>query len=122
MRMKAGQTERAQRLLLIANELAAEHPLVPQNQAAAKELLAQAKQKLIPPIPKPVVEQAGKIFVEAARTDPKAWEVASDFMNYRSILNSRISLNNGIILQAQPVSQKPRTTCFGRLGKRTCHL
>lgn len=63
--------------------MAASQPDRPQNQAEAREVLSEAKQKSIP-IPKKVVEQTGKTFIEASRRDPKAWDVALEFFNYRS--------------------------------------
>jgi hypothetical protein len=62
-------------------------PLKSQNQKAAQELLTQARQKLVPPIPATVIEQAGMSFIEAAEKEPSAWGTALDFLNYRSTLN-----------------------------------
>jgi hypothetical protein len=67
--------------------ISSSQPLKSQNQKAAKELLVQARQKLVPPIPEAVVQQAGMSFIEAAETDPSAWGIALDFLNYRSSLN-----------------------------------
>jgi len=67
--------------------ISASQPGIAQNQKAAKELLAQAKQKLIPPIPESAVEQAGKNFIEASKSEPKAWGIALEFLSYRSSLN-----------------------------------
>jgi hypothetical protein len=66
---------------------AANQPLKKQNQDAAKELLAQAKKKLTPPIPEATVQQAGGNFIEASSQDQGAWKVALDFVSYRSWLN-----------------------------------
>jgi len=61
---------------------ASSRPEKPENQAAAKQLLADAAQKSIS-IPPAILEQAGKSFIDAARKDPKAWD-ALDFVSYRS--------------------------------------
>lgn len=63
------------------------NPARTQNQDQAKDLIQQARQKTIPPIPESVVEQAGDSFIEAAPNTPKAWDVALDFVSYRSFLN-----------------------------------
>jgi len=69
--------------------IASSQPTRKQNQDAAKEILAEARQKAIPAISALIVEQAGKSFIEAARTEPKAWDVALDFVAYRSGLAGR---------------------------------
>jgi len=55
-----------------------------QNQAAS--LLGQAKLNGIR-LPEPVIQYAGTRFIEAAETEPSAWKIALDFLNYRSTLN-----------------------------------
>jgi hypothetical protein len=67
--------------------IASSAPTVPRNQAAAKELLAQAYQKSIPALPESVVQQSGNSFIEASAKDHKAWNVALEFVSYRSSLN-----------------------------------
>jgi hypothetical protein len=88
------ETDTRDRLTQIDNQMvslralvAANQPLRKPNQDAARELLAQARRKSIPPIPAPVVEQAGMSFIEAARTDTGAWKVALEFASYRTVLN-----------------------------------
>jgi hypothetical protein len=70
--------------------LAASQPSRKLNQDAAKALLAEAKQKDGVPIPSDIVQQAGDSFVDAARTEPSAWRVVPDFLNYRSFLNASL--------------------------------
>jgi hypothetical protein len=67
--------------------IAAGNPTSPKAQAAAQANLAEAKKTSIA-IAGPVIEQAGESFIEAAKTDPKAWGVALDFVSYRSSLNT----------------------------------
>lgn len=83
--------------------IASSQPLKSQNQKAAKELLAQARQKLVPPIPKSVVEQAGINFIEAASKEPTAWNAALAFLEYRSFLNASETPNitDPLIYKAQ---------------------
>lgn len=66
--------------------LASSQPKVKLNQETAKEILAEARgtgQKL----PTETVEQAGKSFVNAAATEPRAWAAALDLIAYRTTLN-----------------------------------
>jgi hypothetical protein len=65
------------RLLLVAP-----NPRNAANQAQVKEVLNTAKTASIH-LPTEVIERAGKSFLEAATDDPKAWDVALDFVNYR---------------------------------------
>lgn len=68
---------------------AAIQPTSSKNQKIAKDILSKAQQKSIPEIPASVVERAGKSFIKAAsKPDPQVWEVALDFMSYRSSLNA----------------------------------
>lgn len=73
-------------ILLLRGTLAASNPTNSQNQAQAKEVLAAARQKSIV-LPSAAVEQIGKNFIEASKTDAKAWDVAIDFVNYSSSKN-----------------------------------
>lgn len=68
----------ALRVLISANQ-----PSRPQNQAAAKQVIAEAKAQSIR-VPADAVKQAGMRFIEAAGSDQKAWNVAVDFVNYAS--------------------------------------
>jgi len=90
----AFRTSTADDLKSIHNELntvralmSALQPLKKQNQDAARELLIQAKQKIIPPIPESAVKQAGDSFAEAGATNTDAWNVALEFVAYRSSQN-----------------------------------
>jgi|ERR1039458_8569166 hypothetical protein len=69
--------------------ISANQPQNPQNQTAAKLVLAEARQRSFK-LPVDVVEQAGGRFVEAAAEAPQtqAWSVALDYVSYRSSLNS----------------------------------
>lgn len=80
---KLGTNMGSLRALISANQ-----PLKKQNQDAAKELIFEAKTKVIQPIPEPIIEQAGNSFIGVAQDDPNAWKVALDFAAYRSSLNS----------------------------------
>jgi hypothetical protein len=64
----------------------AQEPAKEKNQIAAKAVIAEAKKKSIR-LPGTVVEDAGESFIEASKTEPKAWGVALDFIAYRSDLN-----------------------------------
>jgi hypothetical protein len=70
--------------------VAASQPERSQNQNAAKELIAQARAKVIPPIALSAVAEAGESFIEAAGTNAHAWSVAVVFVQYRSILNESV--------------------------------
>lgn len=74
-------------LTVIRTLMVALQPLRKENQDSAKELIAQAKQKIIPPIPEAAVKQAGISFVDASPKNPGAWNVALDFVSYRSSIN-----------------------------------
>jgi len=67
--------------------ISASQPQKKQNQDAAKELLAQSTQKLIPSIPESAVRQAGESFIGASLNDPGAWDVSVKFANYRTTIN-----------------------------------
>lgn len=93
-----------------------------QNQDAAKALPAEARQKAIPPIPAPVIEQAGKSFIEASHDDPKAWGVALDFVSYRSSQNQEPPLDGYYPLHATdtpkvPISRFEPTIVYGANGR-----
>jgi hypothetical protein len=57
-----------------------------ENQAAAKNILADAKRGSIN-LPLDIVEKGGEKFIQAAEHDPKAWDTALDFVSYRTELN-----------------------------------
>ncbi len=73
-------------LLEIQAKMVVSSPPDPQNQADAKNLLAEAKREPVP-LSVSIVEQAGDKFITAAKSDPKAWNVAMEFVAYRSSLN-----------------------------------
>jgi hypothetical protein len=77
-----------QALLGLNVAIAANNPTAPQAQADAVAVLAASKRDSIP-IPAQAIERAGNSFVDAARTDPQAWNVALDFIAYRTSLNER---------------------------------
>ena len=70
--------------------ISANQPLKKQNQNAAKELLAQARDKGIPAIPVTALEQAGDSFIEASGESSEAWGVALGFVSYRTSLNGDV--------------------------------
>lgn len=63
------------------------HPTSTASQQAARKLIADATKRIIPPISVSDVGEAGKKFIEAAQTNPNAWDAALDFVTYRSGLN-----------------------------------
>ncbi len=67
--------------------ISSNQPLKIQNQQAAKELILEARKKVIPAIPDEVVNQAGQSFVEASITESRAWDVALEFLSYRTLTN-----------------------------------
>jgi len=75
--------EESLRILRVSNS--ALTPNSPTSQTVAKLAIAEAKKSVA--LPTPVVEQAGKSFTDAAPNNPGAWNVALDFVSYRSALN-----------------------------------
>ncbi len=73
-------------ILALRAAQAANLPTDKKNIADAKAILDTAKQSAIK-LPTNVVEQSGKAFIDAALKEPAAWNVALDFLNYRSTLN-----------------------------------
>jgi hypothetical protein len=69
-------------------------PDQPQNQKAAKQLVAEARAKKIPPISTSAVVEAGQGFVSASSMDQGAWDVAVDFAAYRTSQNPERSLGD----------------------------
>jgi hypothetical protein len=63
------------------------NPTAPKAQADARAGLAEARKSSIP-IPAPVIEQAGKSFIEAAIRAPAAWDTAIQFVNYKSTIDA----------------------------------
>jgi hypothetical protein len=78
----------------LRNRIASSNPTDPENQKAAKDLLTAARRKNAVPIPLPAIEESGKRFIEVSDRDPKAWDVAVDYVNYRTELN-RLFLGTG---------------------------
>jgi hypothetical protein len=106
--------------------LAASQPPTPENLQIAREALSKAKQESIS-IPKSIIEQAGRNFVEAAQTDPMAWDVALDFVNYNSSKNrsspavdvnaikaGRLTTNYGSYIIRFPGRPDPQMRTIGR--------
>jgi hypothetical protein len=73
-------------ILALRAAQAANLPTDKKNIAEAKAVLDAAKRSAIK-LPTNIVEQSGRAFIEAAAKEPAAWNVALDFLNYRSTLN-----------------------------------
>jgi hypothetical protein len=73
---------------------AADTPTSPSSQAEAKAVIAQARKNPSRPLPIPIIEHAGTQFVNAAPSDPNAWNVALDFAAYRTSENRERSLGD----------------------------
>jgi len=70
-------------------KLSTANPSDPANQAIAKKVLADAQSKSIL-IPEPTIQAAAQSFIAAAQSDPKAWDVATDLISYRTIENQNL--------------------------------
>ena len=68
--------------------VASNAPAKAANQIAAKQLLAEAENKIISPLPESIVQQVGESFTDASSGNPGAWGVALEFASYRSSLIS----------------------------------
>lgn len=99
--------------VLILQRLAAA-PHTPQNTAQVKTVLEEAKDsgnRLDPH----VIEDTGKQFIDAATTNPDAWQAALAFLNYRSSLITytrtvkTVSVPEGsaTVYEMIPVDSKP---------------
>jgi hypothetical protein len=75
-----------QKMVALAVTSAASDPALASSQRRAKDALLEAKQQSLN-IPPDVIQQTGKRFIEAAQKEQKAWDVALQFMEYRSFLN-----------------------------------
>ncbi len=64
-------------------------PQDPKSQDQAVSILRRAKTTETV-LPEPVIQNSGMRFIEAADTDPNAWNVALDLLNYRSFLNASL--------------------------------
>jgi hypothetical protein len=73
-------------LLALRAVRAAETPTNPRSQAEAKAVIVEAKK--IGQLPEAVGQDTGKSFIDVAPTNPQAWNVALDFVQYRSSLNA----------------------------------
>lgn len=80
------------RVLTVSNTGAT--PNNPDSQSQAKNLIAEARKNSAKPLPKPVVQRVGAQFVDASATDQNAWNVALDFVSYRSSQNHPRSLDD----------------------------
>jgi hypothetical protein len=89
-------------LLSLRASNAGSTPTNPKSQSEAKAIIATAKEKGIR-LPENVVAETGGSFIQAASTDPKAWEVALEFANYRSTLNTLAPSND-----THPVERAPQ--------------
>jgi hypothetical protein len=65
----------------------ASQPTNKQNQEAAKQLIADAVNSKIPLISLKTIEETGKAFAKAGATDPAAWGVALDCLQYVSFVS-----------------------------------
>jgi hypothetical protein len=74
-------------LLALQTSQAASNPTDKNSQTEAKNYLLAAKQKSLR-IPTTVVAQAGGSFVKASTNESSPWDVALQFLNYRSVLNA----------------------------------
>jgi hypothetical protein len=74
-------------LLAVETSQAANNPTDKNSQTQAKNYLLEAKQKSLR-LPTAVVAQAGGSFVKASTKESSAWDVALQFVNYRSVLNA----------------------------------
>jgi hypothetical protein len=76
-----------------------------QNVKEARDILTAAKKGNIL-IPDMVIQQAGTSFLEAAKTEPKAWEATLDFVSYRTMLNNQLlAVENASQLATTPVTE-----------------
>lgn len=75
-------------LVAMRSLVAANQPGHKQNQDAAKELVAQARQGIVPPIPEQIVAQTCESFIRVSPKDKGAWETGLELVAYRSLLNS----------------------------------
>ena len=82
-------------------------PNNPASQTEAKAAIAEAR-KNPNPLPVPVVQQAGTSFVNASKADPKAWEVALDYVSYRSSLNLDERTHSSVITLVEATTYKFR--------------
>src|ERR1035437_9569991 len=73
-------------LLAIRAKAVASAPPDSENQAEARNVLAAAKKESIQ-LPMPEIERGGQKFIEAAMSDPKAWQIALQFVASPSVLN-----------------------------------
>jgi|GEM_PF-1115581 len=76
-----------QKLLAQVVTYAGSDPTLSTSQERAKDALLEAKQQSIR-IPKKVIEQTGKRFMDVAHSNPAVWNIAVDFLEYRTFLNS----------------------------------
>lgn len=70
-------------------ERAAANPASPQSMKEAKEALQRSGNENVQLKPG-VVQRTGVRFVQAARTEPRAWDTALDFLSYRTSLNPNL--------------------------------
>jgi hypothetical protein len=80
------------RLLVLQLSLSSAQPTKSQNQAAVKQLLADARARAVSISPA-VIQEAGATFIQAGLSDPGAWDVAMHFLSYKSFLTS-IDINS----------------------------
>lgn len=79
--------------IILAPQRALQASATPDNRTSqdeAKKVLAESI-RTKRPIPQSIVREAGDRFISAAETNPKAWDVALDFVSYwSSIINAKL--------------------------------
>lgn len=92
-------------------------PNNPASQTQAKAILAESKKTKALPVS--VADQVGKNFANAAPGDPGAWDVALDFLAYRSLLNEDAYQPQTNILRSQQIATEFHIiTPFGKQDPR----
>jgi hypothetical protein len=100
--------------------VAANDPTNPKSQSEAKVALAEAR-KLPKPISRQSIRAAGESFIEAAKTAPKAWDVALDFVSYQSSLNLPILHQRPWMLLSKSPNPSPEEI-KGKPGDTTAYI
>ncbi len=101
--------------------VAASTPTSPKSQAEVKAVIADATKNPQRQIPKDVIEQAGAAFVKASPSDPGAWSVARDIVEYRSLLNAAVLPGNHWLLLSKTPNPTPEDL-KGKPGDSTAYV
>jgi hypothetical protein len=91
-------------------------PTNPQNVADARQVLETAKKKKFK-IPPEVVQSTGVKFVQAAHTNPNAWNAALAFLDYHSFQNNVKLLGNVTPLRESEVHYHYDVDQIGPFGR-----